>query len=112
ADVNGDGKPDLITANNSGNSLTVLTNDGNGGFALLATLAAGSGSHPQGVAAADLNGDGKLDLISANSSFASVTIWTNTGSLFVSNATYTVGTTPDSVAVADLNGDGRPDIIS
>ena len=116
ADVNNDGWLDLITANNSGNSLTVLTNDRQGGFARSATLTEGAGQAPHSVAAADLFGRKQMDLISANSQSASFTIWTNSGSgLFVSNATYTVGTpgwdNPQWITTADVNGDGKPDII-
>jgi hypothetical protein len=42
ADVNGDGKLDLICANLYGNSLSVLTNNGSGGFALAGTYTVGS----------------------------------------------------------------------
>src|SRR6266568_5027479 len=63
ADVNGDGKVDLISANQTDFTLSVLTNDGSGGFVLAATL--GIGLYPVAVTAADLNGDGKVDLISA-----------------------------------------------
>jgi hypothetical protein len=113
ADVNNDGWPDLITANSSGNSLTVLTNDGKGGFVLAATLNAGTGSAPQSVAAADLFGRGRLDLVIANSGGDTVTIWTNAGGgIFVSNASYNVeAKVPVSIAVADVNGDGKPDLI-
>jgi len=68
ADVNGDGKADLITANyspdGSGNTLTVLTNNGSGTFTNWGTLTVGTG--PVFVTAADLNGDGTPDLIAAN----------------------------------------------
>ena len=116
ADVNGDGWPDLITANNSGNSLTVLTNDGTGNFVLAATLAMGSGTAPHSVAAADLFGRGRPDLISANSQAASFAIWTNMGGgNFASNTSFTIGTpqynVPQWVTTADVNGDGKPDII-
>lgn len=63
-DVNGDGKPDLITVNNGNNTLTVLTNNGSGVFGSNVTLRVGALA--EGVAAADLNGDGRVDLISAN----------------------------------------------
>ena len=111
ADVNNDGWPDLITANETGNSLTVLTNDGNGRFALAATLNLFAGSFPWSVAAADVNGDGTLDLISANFGNNSFTIWTNSGGIFVSNATYPVGSPPVLVIAADVNGDGYADLI-
>jgi hypothetical protein len=45
--------------------VTVLTNNGSGGFGFNATLTVGG--NPQSVVAADVNGDGKFDLISANS---------------------------------------------
>jgi hypothetical protein len=69
ADVNEDGKLDLISANSQTfagqpSTLTVLTNNGSGVFGSNATLNVGSG--PSSVVAADVNGDGRLDLISAN----------------------------------------------
>jgi hypothetical protein len=116
ADVNNDGWPDLVTANSTGKSLSVLTNDGTGGFVLASTLSLGSPSAPQSVVAADFNGDGRLDLVCANSQSASFTVWTNSGSgNFVANATFIVGTpssiVPKWVTMADINGDGKPDII-
>ena len=57
---------DLISANyNGGNigTLTVLTNNGSGIFGSNTTLNVGNGAHY--VAAADINGDGHVDLISA-----------------------------------------------
>jgi hypothetical protein len=114
ADVNGDGKLDLINANfgfnGSGNTLTVLTNNGTGVFGSNATLTVGNGSYS--VTAADFYGDGKMDLISANVGDSTLTVLTNNGSgIFGSNATYTVGRGPRSVAAADINGDGTLDLI-
>ena len=93
ADVNGDGKLDLISANVNDNTLTVLTNNGSGVFGSNATLTVGS--YPNCVVAADVNGDGKSDLISANSGGGTgntLTVLTNNGSgIFGSNATLNVG---------------------
>ena len=78
ADVNGDGKPDLISANTFADTLTVLTNNGNGGFVLASSP--GVGITPYSVTAADVNGDGQSDLISANFNANTLTVLTNNGS--------------------------------
>ena len=56
-DVNGDGKPDLVTANMSSNSVSVLLGTGTGSFGGRADFEVGSG--PISVALGDVNGDGK-----------------------------------------------------
>jgi hypothetical protein len=108
--VNGDGRVDLICANQADNSVTVLTNNGSGGFATSGTYAAGT--TPYGLAAADVNGDGWVDLICANQYGNSLTVLTNNGSGgFATSGTYAVGAGPGSVVAADVNGDGWADLI-
>ena len=116
ADVNGDGKIDVIAANwgNSligyGNTLTVLTNDGSGGFVIASSPVVGNS--PYCVCAADVNNDGKPDLISANFFDATLSVLTNNGSGgFVSSGTYPVANGTYAVTAADINGDGRVDLI-
>ena len=110
ADVNGDGKLDLVCANAYTTSLTVLTNSGGGGFALASSP--GVGNNPNSVVAADVNGDGKMDLISANYYGNSLSVLTNNGAGgFVNAGTYAVGQYPRQVTTADVNGDGKADLI-
>ena len=115
ADINGDGNADLICANegaviNPGNTLSVLTNNGGGGFGSNATYTVGSA--PYSVIAADVNEDGMVDLISANFYDNTLSVLTNNGSGgFGSNATYAVGEFPCSIVAADVNGDGHIDLI-
>jgi hypothetical protein len=112
ADVNGDGKLDLISANYgecaSGSTLSVFTNAGQGAFALSATLNVGLG--PECVVAADVNGDGFVDLISANPGDGTLSVLTNDGlGNFTLQSTISVFS-PSSLVAADLNGDGKIDL--
>ncbi len=120
ADLNGDGLPDLVVANEISNNVSVLLNTTAPGatpptFAPATNFNTGSG--PRSVAVADLNGDGLLDLVVANSTSGNVSVLMNTAApgatvpKFSAAVNYTVGTSPLSVAVGDLNGDGKPDIV-
>ncbi len=111
ADVNGDGWPDLVTANSGSDTVSVLLGDGRGGFAAKTDFA--TGSNPQFVAVADVNGDGQLDLVVANywSDTVSVLLGNGSGG-FAAKTDFATGNLPVSVAVADVNGDGRPDLVT
>jgi hypothetical protein len=113
ADLNKNHLMDLICANagsGNGNTLSVLTNDGSGGFALASSPVVGHGAHS--VVAADVNGDGWIDLICANASDNTVSVLTNNWiGGFVLSGTYAVGSGPVSVVAADVNGDGWVDLI-
>jgi concanavalin A-like lectin/glucanase superfamily protein/VCBS repeat protein/Ig-like domain-containing protein/FG-GAP repeat protein len=111
ADVNGDGKVDLISANFTyGDTLTVLTNNRSGNFETSGTYTVGNA--PTWVTAVDVNGDGKVDLISVNWADRTLTVLTNSGSGgFATSGTYAVGSYPTELAAADVNGDGKVDLI-
>ena len=123
ADVNGDGKPDLITANYSpinGPAVSVLLNTTAPG-ATTARFAAQQSfftvDPSYWVTTADVNGDGKPDLITPNYYADVVSVRLNTTAPGASTAsfgalyTFATGSFPFSVTTADVNGDGKPDLI-
>jgi FG-GAP-like repeat/Regulator of chromosome condensation (RCC1) repeat len=112
ADLNGDGKPDLVVSGTTDNDVSVLINQGNGTFAAAVTYPAGT--YPYSVVVADMNGDGKPDLVVANyRGTTGVSVLLNQGGgTFGAPVTYPAGSYPAWAAVADLNGDGLPDIAA
>lgn len=81
-DINGDGKVDAIAANNGNNSISVVSNTTDSGtlsFADYVGYDLGTGTAPKGVTTGDLNADGKLDIIVANTNAASISILYNSG---------------------------------
>lgn len=122
-DLNGDGFPDLVSANVENNSISYLINDGGAtGFKPPKNLA-NVLINPTAIAAVDMNGDGWSDLIvvslSSVSGLPALSIYLTqdynlaTGDLtFAPPVTYDLpyDSAPFGIAVADFDGDGRPDV--
>src|SRR5687767_9490076 len=71
------------------------------------------GSNPQAVVSADFNGDGRLDVATANYAGSSVSVLLgNAGGTFQAAVNSPTGTSPSSLAVGDFNGDGKRDIAT
>src|SRR5437867_1181018 len=110
ADVNGDGKLDLLTVNTGANTVSVLLGNGAGTFGPKTDFA--TGAVPHGLAIADLDGDGNPDLIVANTGANTVSVLLGTGTgTFAPAMDFPTGAAPFFVAVGDLNRDGIPDLV-
>ena len=109
-DLNSDGKYDLVTANGSQDSISVLLNNGDGSFA--APVSYATGADPVSLAVADMNADGWPDVVTSDSGDDTVSLLLNNGDgTFAPAITLGVGSSPVSVTLADVNGDGHPDIL-
>ena len=121
-DVNGDGFPDVVTANtNQEISKLYLNNGTSNPFSGVTPLDIGSDmAYGESVAIADVNGDGKPDVVIGDE----ILIGSNTSAvrIYLNNGTSNPfgGVTPIrllqnkvglAVAIADLNGDGRKDLV-
>ncbi len=120
-DIDGDSKPDLVVVSTGVDSVLVYRNTSTYGRVNQASYAAPvafrTSAAPISCRLADMDGDGKLDVITAGAGAAQVSVLRNTStSGTISLATRfdlaCAGILPDEITVADFNKDGRPDIAA
>jgi hypothetical protein len=111
-DLDGDGDLDVVLTEEQGcpgvpqPRIFVFRNDGNMSFVLVTTLTSSNG-FPRGIAGADLNGDGRIDLVTALST---------TMGVFPNNGNFSFGSpvlsssSPYKFRLADFDNDGKLDV--
>ncbi len=115
ADLDQDGKPDLVLATNTGlGSMKNLSTPGNLSFGAFSVCA--TGTQLVSARAGDLDGDGKPDLVAADFSGNSIVVVKNNstpGSIaFAAAQTIICALNTNHVDIDDMDGDGKPDLVS
>jgi hypothetical protein len=118
ADMNGDGKPDLIAGNHN-DTLRVLQNAstiGNVSFTPAVDVQMDNNTYPFLIGTGDLNGDGRPDVVVTNHNGNDLIVFSNTsagGAISLApRVDLAVGGATWGVAIGDLDGDGIPDIVA
>lgn len=110
-DVNGDGFPDMVTANSKSKFLSILLGLGDGTFGQPTNILSG-GTAPTDVGLADLDGDLDLDIVVTNKGTKTVGVLLNGAGVFGAPLlTPKLKQAPTALALGDVNGDLVPDVV-
>jgi len=110
-DFDDDGRLDLITANQTDDTVSLLLGNGDGTFQPKADHEIGAS--PRAIVVGDLNGDGKLDAATANTDRGTVSVLLGCGDgTLVLSGEYATGADPEVLVIGDLNGDRKADLVT
>lgn len=115
-DLDGDGKPDIVTTNIDANTISVLRNMSTAGnIAFASKIDFSTGDSPGYAVTGDLDGDGKPEMIITNFVSATLSVFRNTSSVgnisFETRKDFVTASGNFNCAIGDLDGDGKPDIV-
>ncbi len=110
-DSDGDGFPDIVTANRDASNVSILMNNTDGTFSSPINFE-GNGNGETAAATSDVNGDGIMDLFLGAIYSDDVMLWLGDGNgNFIFKDEVAVGNGPWMVVSGDVNNDGIPDVV-
>lgn len=123
ADLDGDGKKDLVTSNFYGYNISIIKNTSTSvnaiSFQNTYNISSGSGvSYCQGISLSDFDNDNRIDIGVCNRGNDNISVFKNISTSGTFNATsfapqvfFSVNTAPTEMFASDLNGDGKLEIL-
>jgi hypothetical protein len=114
ADLEGDGRDEVIVSNDTSNDAWVYTPNASGVFTLLYELP--TGASPRGVTVNDFNGDGLQDIATSDNNSVQITVFLQQSGTGFSNVTPSVillsgNASPGKLYSSDVTGDGNVDLL-
>jgi hypothetical protein len=118
-DINSDNTPDLAISSHDSYGVMLLLGDGQGSFVLApnspVVMKTGHHAHTHGMQLGDVNHDGNLDILTANSEDNDISVVLGNGKgdfVPASGSPFAVGRSPYPLTLGDVNHDGNLDIVS
>lgn len=114
-DLDGDGDTDIVSAISGISTINWWESDGGEPPTFVERIISTTADSPWGIFAADLNGDGHMDVVAATSDDDKIAWWESDGGLppaFVERVISTAADEPRSVVASDVDGDGDMDVLS
>ena len=108
-DLDGDGNEEVLAVNESNDRLKIFTGDNLDRLNRRTDLL--TGRAPQAVATGDLNRDGSLEIITANRTSRSISVFRGSIATGYTSSEILVGSAPIDVLTRDINGDGHVDVL-
>lgn len=111
-DLDGDGKPDVVTSGDEASVTKNLSSKGSPAFGQTVNFASVTGGSPYDLVVGDIDGDGLTDVVVANYFDTTISIFRNPSPEFATATRTDIKTPyePYGIAIGDLNGDGKPDL--
>lgn len=114
-DIDGDGKPDIVSTSVADAVFSVFRNTGSAGTLSFAPKTnVNTTNAPYAVVIGDIDGDGKSDVVTLNSTSQTISVFRNTGSpgsvSFASKIDFSTLLSPQDIVLGDMDGDGKTDI--
>ena len=118
-DVDGDGFADVVVADDSSETFSVLKNiSASGGIDFAPRVILSAPGKVSDLQLVDIDGDGRLDIAGTVTSTSNMIVYRNVGVIGVIDATtfepgfnYVTLASPAGIGTGDLNGDGKPDLV-